>query len=82
MPAYQYRCEYCSKEWTEHHGFEDCATKCPFCEQENIKKVYNYISTINKLEETHQSKKIGIKTREFIEQAKQDLKEHKVESKK
>ena len=39
MPAYQYKCEYCSKEWTEYHGFNEEPTKCPFCEQENIKRV-------------------------------------------
>ena len=82
MPAYQYKCEYCSKEWTEHHGFNEEAKKCPFCEQENIKRVYNYISSINKLEETTEhKKKPGTKTREFIEQARQNLKEHKADLK-
>ena len=85
MPAYQYKCEYCSKEWTEHHGFDEKATRCPFCEQENIKRIYNYVSTINKLEEAMEykrNKKVGTKTREYIEQARQDLKEHKAQSKK
>lgn len=83
MPAYNYKCEYCSKEWTEYHGFNEEPTKCPFCEQENIKRVYNYVSTINRLEEVMEHKrKTGVKTREFIEQARQDLKEHKAEQKK
>jgi len=85
MPAYQYKCEYCSKEWTEYHGFEEEASKCPFCEKEKIKKIYNYVTTINKLEEVMEykrSKKVGTKTREYIEQARQDLKEHKAQSKK
>ena len=82
MPAYQYKCEYCSKEWTEYHGFEDKVFKCPFCEQESVKKLYNYVSTINKIEENVQPKKsTGVKTREFIEQARQDLKDHKADMK-
>lgn len=82
MPAYQYKCDYCSKDWTEHHGFNEEPKKCPFCDQENIKKVYNYVSTINKLEETIQvKKKVGTKTREFIEQARRDLKDHKADMK-
>lgn len=82
MPAYQYKCEYCSKEWTEYHGFEEEAAKCPFCEQESIKRVYNYVSSINRIEEAMERKrKPGTKTREFIEQARQDLKEHKANKK-
>lgn len=80
MPAYQYKCDSCFKEWTEYHGLEEKATKCPFCEQENIKKVYNYVSSITKLGEQIQ-KKPGTKTREFIEQARQNLKEHKADLK-
>ena len=83
MPAYQYTCNVCSKEWSEYHGFGEDATRCPFCEEQSIKRIYNYVSSINKLEETMQSKKkVGVKTREFIEQARQDLKDHKVENKK
>lgn len=82
MPAYQYKCEYCSKDWTEYHGFEEEAVKCPFCEQENIKRLYNYVSSIKRIKEAMEHKrKPGIKTREFIEQARQDLKEHKANKK-
>ena len=83
MPAYDYQCNFCQKKWTEYHGFNEDTIKCPFCEQENIKRVYNYVSQINKLEEAMQSKnKTGKKTRDYIEQARQDLKEYKVEQKK
>ena len=84
MPAYQYKCEYCLKEWTEYHAFHEEITKCPFCDQENIRRIYNYVSTINKLEEAMEyknNKKVGTKTREYIEQARQDLKEHKAQQK-
>lgn len=81
MPAYQYKCDSCYKEWTEYHGLEEKATKCPFCEQENIKKIYNYVSSINKPQEQTSKNKTGIKTRDFIEQARQDLKEHKADLK-
>jgi len=82
MPAYQYKCNFCYKEWTEYHGFEEEPTKCPFCEQETIKRTYNYESSIKRLEEVMEHKrKPGAKTREFIEQARQDLKEHKANKK-
>ena len=82
MPAYQYKCEYCLKEWTEHHGFNEEPKKCPFCEQETIKRTYNYESSIKRIEEAMEHKrKPGVKTREFIEQARQNLKEHKADLK-
>lgn len=82
MPAYQYKCDSCSKGWTEYHGFNEEPKKCPFCEQENIKKTYNYESSIKRLEEIpEQKRKPGAKTREFIEQARENLKEHKVDLK-
>lgn len=80
MPAYDYKCDSCQKEWVEIHGFDEKAEKCPFCETNNVKKVYKYSETINKLQETMQNKP-GKKTREFIEKARQDLKEHKAEQK-
>ena len=80
MPAYDYKCQSCQKEWVEIHGFDEKPEKCPFCETGGFKKIYKYTETINKLQETMQNKP-GKKTREFIEQARQDLKEHKVEQK-
>ena len=83
MPSYLYKCNYCLKEWTENHGFNEEAKKCPFCEQDTAKRTYSYIVNINKQEDVKSSNnKIGVKTREFIEQARQELKEHKVEQKK
>ena len=80
MPAYDYKCDSCQKEWVEIHGFDEKAEKCPFCETSNFKKIYKYTETINRFQEAMQNK-TGQKTREFIEQARQDLKEHKAEQK-
>lgn len=80
MPNYQYECKSCSKEWTEYHGYDESPSVCPFCEQNNFKKVYNYTTIINKLTEVMEYKhnqKTGKKTREFIENAKKELKEYK-----
>jgi len=79
MPAYDYKCDSCQKEWVEIHGFDDKVEKCPFCETSNIKKVYKYSETKNNF--YGNNNKTGQKTREFIEQARQDLKEHKAEQK-
>ena len=79
MPAYDYKCDSCQKEWVEIHGFDEKAEKCPFCEASNVKKVYKHSETKNNFYGTNN--KTGQKTREFIEQARQDLKEHKAEQK-
>jgi putative FmdB family regulatory protein len=79
MPYYQYQCKDCSEQWSEYHEYGEVATLCPSCKQENIRKVYNYTTTINKLTEAmeHKNSKVGQKTRNFIEEAKRDLKEQK-----
>jgi putative FmdB family regulatory protein len=80
MPAYDYRCQSCQKEWVEIHGFDEKPEKCPYCQADNFKKVFKYQETVNKLTETMQNK-TGKKTRDYIEQARNDLKEYKVENK-
>lgn len=78
MPAYDYKCNSCQKEWTEYHGFDEKPEKCPYCETENFKKLFNYTTTQLKIQEMQA--KNGQKTREYIEQARQDLKQFKTES--
>jgi len=82
MPTYKYKCDYCFKDWEEHHGFNEEPEICPFCEEKNIKKVYDFVSQVPK-EQSLESpkKKVGSKTREFIEQARQELKEHRAQLK-
>lgn len=80
MPAYDYKCNSCQKEWVEMHGFDEKPEKCPYCETNNFKKLFNYTKTIDNLIQTMQVKN-GQKTREYIEQARQDLKDYKVEQK-
>jgi len=83
MPSYLYKCDYCLKEWTENHSFNEETKKCPFCEQNMARRTYSYVVNINKQEYVKEiNKKAGTKTREYIEQARQDLKEHKAQSKK
>ena len=81
MPAYEYKCQSCGKEWTEYHGFDEKPEKCPFCNQESFKKLFNYTKAIDNTIQIMQVKN-GQKTREYIEQARQDLKQFKTESRK
>ena len=82
MPTYTYTCNSCQKGWTEFLGFNESPEKCPYCEQNNFKKSYSYTPTIDRLKESVGDRpKPGRKTREFIEQARQELKEHKSEIK-
>ena len=80
MPAYDYKCQSCEKEWVEIHGFDEKPDKCPYCETNNFKKLFNYTTTQLKIQEMQA--KNGQKTREYIEQARQDLKQFKTESRK
>lgn len=76
MPAYQYECQYCRKEWTEHLNYNESPIMCPFCEQKEFKKVYNYVVGIDKsLNKSEQ--KVGSKTRKFIEESRKELEEQK-----
>jgi putative FmdB family regulatory protein len=78
MPSYQYECQYCKKEWEEYHSYDESPTMCPFCEQNDFKKVYRYTTMINKLSEAMEhgkKQKIGSKTRAFIEESRKDLEE-------
>jgi hypothetical protein len=49
----------------------------------DFKKMYNYVTTVSRPTDALESKKkkVGTKTREFIEQSRQDLKDHKAEKK-
>jgi len=77
MPSYQYECQYCSKQWTENHSYDEPPLICPFCEQKDIKKVYNYTTNINKPTEQKDSNKVGSRTKAFIEESRKELEEQK-----
>ena len=76
MPAYQYECQYCKKLWTEHLAYDESPTVCPFCEQKDFKKVYNYVIAIDKVSNKTEQK-VGSKTRKFIEESRKELEEQK-----
>ena len=64
MPSYQYECKSCQKEWSEYHNYEETPIMCPFCEQKDFKRVYNYTTTINKISDAMEHKntqKVGSK---------------------
>lgn len=79
MPSYQYECKYCFKTWEEIHGFKELAVECPFCENKDIKKVYNYVSQIAKVSEEPKPKKKAARVRNHIENMKNEFKDHKQE---
>jgi len=80
MPNYQYECKECNKQWSKYHDYDETPLECPFCKQNNFKKIYNYTTTINKLTEVMDYKnnnKVGQKTRDFIEESRKELQEQK-----
>ncbi len=81
---YKYYCKSCNKEWTEVHGFSEIIELCPFCESATASKSYtkNEIENFVKNDLGTKNKKPGAKTRAFIEESRQNLKEYKEEQKK
>ena len=77
MPIYVYQCGDCLGEWKTSHSMSETIENCPWCDSKNIgRKPTNFTSNTKKQEK---SKKVGDLTKEFIENSKEDLKNHKKE---
>lgn len=80
MPFYQYQCKSCHKEWTEYHGYDESPLVCPFCDNKNFRKIYNYTTlkiSSSEITDIKKENKIGQKTRQFIEESRKELEEQK-----
>lgn len=77
MPIYVYECGDCLGEWKTSHLMCETVEDCQWCESKNIsRKPSDFSYNGNKQE---QKKKTGDLTKEFIENSKEDLKNHKKE---
>tara|TARA_R110000824_G_scaffold153926_23_gene325817 strand:+ start:7126 stop:7362 length:237 start_codon:yes stop_codon:yes gene_type:complete len=72
-----YECLECQTEWKVNHGMLEEEEQCAECKSTNIgRKISDFTLTFKK---QVVKKKTGDLTKEFIENSKKDLKQHKRE---
>jgi len=72
MPFYHYRCSKCEKIFEKFHGMSEKATDCEVCSDKNT-----LVKLINSNINVGNVSKVGNVVRDFIEAAKEELKENK-----
>jgi putative FmdB family regulatory protein len=77
MPIYLYDCLGCEINFTIKHGMSETCEECPTCGSDNVSRIPT--SFTNFSTSLKRSKKVGDTTKEFIENAKQELKIQKEE---
>jgi len=75
MPIYIYECGDCLGRWKENHGMTETIEDCFWCDSRNVYRKPSQLASIFK---PHlKKKKAGDLTKEFIEDAREDLKQQK-----
>ena len=77
MPIYKYRCEECEVEKIISHSLEDPKPVCPECDSHRMQKVYKTLKKSSAVVESLP----GDLVKDFIKEARSDLKDQKKESK-
>ena len=78
MPRYTYRCNECEEEFEKTHSIKEKLKDCDLCETKgSLIRVPSGFTTVYKTQQTR--RKPGSLVKEFIEDAKEDLKEQKNE---
>jgi len=75
MPIYLYECEACEDTFKIRHGMSETCEECAECGSPNVSRIPTNV--INSSKSLKKSKKVGDTTKEFIENAKHDLKMQK-----
>ena len=74
MPKYFYRCAACSEEFEIYHSMKDKLTDCEHCNTSgSLSRVPSIMQKIKKVE----NKKVGSVVKQYIKDAKEDLKSEK-----
>jgi|ETNvirnome_6_100_1030635.scaffolds.fasta_scaffold36823_1 putative FmdB family regulatory protein len=76
MPRYQYRCGGCNEEALLNHLSDETAEVCPSCGASALTKMLTHFRTAPK---PSKKKKTGDIAKEFIKDARSDLKQQKKE---
>jgi len=73
MPRYSYRCSVCSSVSTHQHLSNERATTCPECDR--CGALVKLVTTFTTKPTGPTQEKVGQVTEEFIQDARQDLKQ-------
>ena len=77
MPKYKYQCNRCHEEWDTWHRIDENPSPCACGEQQNLERLPS-VYTRNKKVDVE--KKIGEETNQYIEDARNALKNQKSEA--
>ena len=77
MPIYLYDCLGCKISFTIRHGMNETCEECPTCGADSVERIPTNFT--NRSKSIARSKKVGDTTKDFIENARQDLKTQKEE---
>ena len=79
MPRYTYHCEACEIIFQVAHSIKERLTDCEECNSKDVlKRIPSVPLILNKKENNHKQK-VGSFVKEYIENAKEDLKQEKEE---
>ena len=81
MPRYTYYCEDCDATYMIVHSWNSRQLKCDVCESEKFSKTINSIK-YNKAPKTAPAPVVGSVVKQTIEDAKEQLRKEKQESRK
>ncbi len=80
MPIYQYACESCGLNKNFQHAYDEKLKVCPACgATEGFKKV---LSNFNMSKKVETKNRVGDLTKEYIEENRKILEDHKKELRK
>ena len=79
MPRYTYRCESCEVVFETVHSIKEKLKDCEECEPEGTLRRVPSMPLILSKKEGVQKRKVGAHVKEYIEDAKEDLKQEKQE---
>lgn len=78
MPRYTYFCDSCYKTWDDRQPMGFIPSQCKYCDAKNIDRVPSSFIKIAK-EAIEKDRKTGEVTKEYIEAAREDLRDMKGE---
>tara|TARA_R100001082_G_C4294744_1_gene129753 strand:+ start:421 stop:678 length:258 start_codon:yes stop_codon:yes gene_type:complete len=73
MPIYVYECGDCKTDFKVSHGMTETHDECNVCGSTNLRRVPSMFVNLSKRSDKKQ--KVGTLTKDFITDAKEDLKE-------
>tara|TARA_Y100000310_G_scaffold326978_1_gene392647 strand:+ start:507 stop:773 length:267 start_codon:yes stop_codon:yes gene_type:complete len=79
MPRYVYRCDKCEKTFQVVHSIKEKLTDCEECDSKDTLKRVPSIPLVLNNKQDNDKRQVGSFVKEYIENAKEDLKQEKEE---